>query len=51
MHAALLVGYGANAINTYMDFAILDEIDKRHKIQINYETAEKDYFKAIFKGL
>ena len=51
MHAALLLGYGASAINPYMAFAVLDDLVKRNEIQMNYETAEKNYIKAICKGL
>ena len=50
MHAALLLGYGASAINPYMAFAILDDLVDRQEIQLNYETAEKNYVKAICKG-
>ena len=51
MHAALLLGYGASAINPYMAFAILDSLVKAGDIQMNYETAEKNYIKAVCKGL
>lgn len=51
MHAALLLGYGASAINPYMAFAVLDDLVKRGDIQMNYETAEKNYIKALCKGL
>ncbi len=51
MHAALLLGYGASAVNPYMAFAILDDLVRRGEIQMNYETAEKNYIKAICKGL
>ena len=51
MHAALLLGYGASAINPYTAFAILDDLVDRQEIQLNYETAEKNYVKAICKGL
>ena len=51
MHAALLLGYGASAINPYMAFAILDDLVKKGKIQENYETAEANYIKAVKKGL
>ena len=51
MHAALLLGYGASAINPYMAFAILDDLVKKGDIQMNYETAEQNYIKAICKGL
>ncbi len=51
MHAALLLGYGASAINPYMVFAILDDLVKKGELQLNYETAEKNYIKAVCKGL
>ncbi|MBR6263345.1 MAG: glutamate synthase large subunit [Prevotella sp.] len=51
MHAALLLGYGASALCPYMTFAILDDLVKRHKIQEDYATAEKNYVKAVKKGL
>ena len=51
MHAALLLGYGASAINPYMAFSVLDSLVKAGEIQMNYETAEKNYIKAVCKGL
>ena len=51
MHAALLLGYGASAINPYMTFAVLDNLVRNHKIQEEYQTAEKNYIKAVNKGL
>ena len=51
MHAALLLGYGASAINPYMAFAVLDDLVKRGDVQMNYETAESNYIKALCKGL
>ena len=51
MHAALLLGYGASAICPYMTFAILDDMVRKHKIQEEYHTAEKNYIKAVDKGL
>ena len=51
MHAALLLGYGASALCPYMTFAILDDLVKKHKIQEDYDTAEKNYIKAVKKGL
>ena len=51
MHAALLLGYGASAICPYMTFAVLDNLVKHHKIQEEYATAEKNYIKAVDKGL
>ncbi|MDO4172881.1 MAG: glutamate synthase central domain-containing protein, partial [Prevotellaceae bacterium] len=51
MHAALLLGYGASAINPYMTFAVIDDLVKCHKVQEEYATAEKNYIKAVDKGL
>ena len=51
MHAALLLGYGASALCPYMTFAILDDLVKSGKIQEEYATAEKNYIKAVDKGL
>lgn len=51
MHAALLLGYGASAINPYMAFAVIKELVDNNEIQLNYGTARKNYIKAICKGL
>ena len=51
MHAALLLGYGASALCPYMTFAILDDLVNKGKIQEDYPTAEKNYIKAVKKGL
>ena len=51
MHAALLLGFGASALNPYMAFAVLDKLVIDKEIQLDYTTAEKNYIKAICKGL
>ena len=51
MHAALLLGFGASALNPYMAFAILDKLVEDKEIQLDYSTAEKNFIKAICKGL
>lgn len=51
MHAALLLGYGASAICPYMAFAVIDGLVKRGDVQLDYNTAEKNYIKALCKGL
>lgn len=51
MHAALLLGFGASALNPYMAFAVLDRLVKDKDIQLDYTTAEKNYIKSICKGL
>ncbi len=51
MHFALLSGYGASAINPYLAFAVIDGLVKRHEVQLDFDTASKNYIKAIDKGL
>ncbi|NDV45881.1 glutamate synthase large subunit [Paludibacter sp. 221] len=51
MHFALLLGFGATAINPYMVFSILENAVNSHEIQLDYHTAEKNYMKAVNKGL
>lgn len=51
MHFALLLGYGASAVNPYMAFAVIDDLVARKEIQLDYHTAEKNYIKAVDKGL
>lgn len=51
MHAALLLGFGASALNPYMAFAIIDQLVTKKEIQLDYATAEKKYIKSICKGL
>ncbi len=51
MHFALLFGFGANAVNPYLAFAILNQQIKSGDLQLDFHTAEKNYIKAINKGL
>ena len=51
MHFALLSGYGASAINPYLAFAVIDDLVKHHDIQLDFNTAAKNYIKAVDKGL
>ena len=51
MHSALLLGYGASAVNPYMAFAIIDDLVKKGDLQLDFETARKNYIKAVDKGL
>jgi len=51
MHFALLFGFGANAINPYMVFAIINDRIKGGDIQMDMDTAKKHYIKAVNKGL
>ena len=53
MHFALLIGYGASAINPYMAFETLHDLKRRgllpHSVTAN--QAEKNFIKAVNKGL
>ena len=53
MHFALLIGYGASAINPYLAIETLHDLKRRgllpHSVTANH--AEKNYIKAINKGL
>ncbi len=52
-HFALLTGYGAGAVNPYLAFATLHELLSSGYIsdKYNYDKLEKNYIKAIGKGL
>lgn len=51
MHFALLFGYGANAVNPYMAYALIDGMVRDEKIKIDAETAERNYIRALEKGI
>ena len=53
MHYALLIGYGASAINPYLGIETLEDQGRRGNLPegISFETALKNYKKAINKGL
>ena len=51
MHAALLLGFGASALNPYMAFAVIVKLVNEKEIQLDYATAEKKYIKSVCKGL
>jgi glutamate synthase domain-containing protein 2/glutamate synthase domain-containing protein 1/glutamate synthase domain-containing protein 3 len=53
MHFALLIGYGAGAINPYLAFEILHDLADRaiFSEHIDAYTAEKNFIKAIDKGV
>ncbi len=51
MHFALLFGFGANAVNPYMVFAIINDKIKSGDISMDFDTATKHYIKAVNKGL
>jgi glutamate synthase (NADPH) large chain len=51
-HCALLLGYGAGAVNPYLAFETLDDmIRQRLLVGITHEKAIKNYVKALNKGI
>jgi glutamate synthase (ferredoxin) len=52
-HFALLLGYGAGAVNPYVAFETLDDMIRRGYVQagIDHDEAVKRYRKAIKKGV
>jgi glutamate synthase domain-containing protein 2/glutamate synthase domain-containing protein 1/glutamate synthase domain-containing protein 3 len=53
MHFALLIGYGASAINPYLAIETLHDLKRRGLLpgDVSGEYAEKNFIKAINKGL
>ncbi len=51
MHVALLIGYGASAVNPYMAFAILGKLVEEKALQLDYPAAGEHYINAINKGM
>ncbi len=53
MHFALLIGYGAGAVNPYLVFETIEQLVSEGKTDENIEVekAKKNYIKAIGKGL
>jgi glutamate synthase (ferredoxin) len=51
-HAALLLGYGAGAINPYLAFETLDDMIRQGLLpEMDHEKAVKNYIKALNKGV
>jgi len=53
MHFALLIGYGASAINPYLAIESLHDLKRRGLLpgNLSAEYAEKNFIKAVNKGL
>jgi glutamate synthase domain-containing protein 2/glutamate synthase domain-containing protein 1/glutamate synthase domain-containing protein 3 len=53
MHFALLIGYGASAINPYLAIETVHDLKRRGLLpeNVSAEQAEKNFIKAIEKGL
>src|SRR5207344_1806185 len=51
-HCALLLGYGAGAVNPYLAFETLDDMIRQRMIAgITHDQAVKNYIKALNKGI
>jgi len=51
-HFATLIGFGANAVNPYLAFDIINELWRNNEFDnISLNKAEKNYLEAISKGL
>ncbi len=51
-HVALLIGYGAGAVNPYLAFETLDDMIQQHVIEgLTHEKAVINYIKALNKGI
>lgn len=51
MHFALLTGYGADAVNPYLAYAVIHRLVEQKRVQLDYDTAVRHYIEAIDKGL
>ena len=50
-HFCVLAGYGAEAINPWLAFDTLEEIRSRENLQKSHEEIQKNYIKAVNKGI
>ena len=52
-HMAVLIGYGAGAVNPYLAFETIEEMCERGQMlkPVAYSIAEKNYVKALHKGV
>ena len=51
-HCALLLGYGAGAVNPYLAFETLDDMIRHRVISgVTHEKAVRNYIKALNKGI
>ena len=52
-HFAVLIGYGANAVNPYLAFETIEAMlkDEKFQLTLTFKDAEKNFLKACHKGL
>lgn len=48
---ALLIGYGADAVNPYLVFASIEELVGNREVGVDFATATKNYIKAATDGI
>ncbi len=48
---ALLIGYGADAVNPYLVFASIEELVENGDVAVDFVTAAKNYIKAATGGI
>ncbi|MDR0523002.1 MAG: glutamate synthase large subunit [Candidatus Methanoplasma sp.] len=51
MHFALLMGFGANAVNPYMAYAAIEEHALSGDVRMDADAAERNYVRAAEKGI
>jgi len=52
VHCALLMGYGATAINPYLVYETIKDLEKQGVLQgVDAKTAQKNFTKAVEKGI
>ena len=50
-HFCVLAGYGAEAVNPWLAFDVIDDLCARGKVALDPEEAQANYLKAVGKGL
>jgi len=52
-HFAVLIGYGANAVNPYLAFETIKDLCENGKLHesLSFDEAKKNYLKSVRKGL
>ena len=52
-HFCLLIGYGAGAVNPYLAFETLDDMNQQGVLStgLTHEQAKRNYIKALNKGI
>ncbi len=51
MHFALLIGFGASAVNPYLAIETLEDLARSGRLDVPFDTALKNYKKSVNKGL